>query len=56
MCLIDAAVESAAAVESGAMIPETQVPAGTHVQKQKQRQAGASWCSDVCVVMCYVLD
>lgn len=40
MCLIDAAVES------GAMGPETQVPAGTHVQKQKtapkQVQAGAA--------------
>lgn len=58
MCLVDAAVKNAATVESavsverGAMVPETQVPAGTYVQMQKAApkhvQAGAVmygvWC------------
>lgn len=61
MCLVDAAVKNAATVESvvsverSAMVPETQVPAGTYVQMQKAApkhvQAGAARLR----VWCYVL-
>lgn len=54
MCLVDAAVKNAATVERGAMVPETQVPAGTYVQMQKAAPKHVQADAVMYGVWCYV--